>query len=261
METLRYVVLVNGLLAVVSLAYYVLLRHETFFSANRLALWLGFAGAMVLPLLELPDWRPQHVRSVMHRTAQIIVPKVLSKPSAIEAEITITFPNQKTYKALQNRPKQFVWSWQKGLIVLYIVGVILLLSRFGVQLASLRKLIGRSRQESYDDFMLVVNEQVTSPFSFFDWVVLNPNQHTTNELDQILRHERVHVRERHSLDMIGAELVCIIFWFNPAAYLFRHLLQQTLEFSADRSVLAEGIDAKAYQYNLLKVSIASGNRA
>ncbi|RYF51175.1 MAG: M56 family metallopeptidase, partial [Cytophagaceae bacterium] len=76
---------------------------------------------------------------------------------------------------------------------------------------------------------------------------------------QILRHERVHVRQRHSLDMLMAEGVCIVFWLNPAAYLFRRLVHQTLEFCADQAVLAEGIDARTYQYNLLKVSMTSGS--
>ncbi len=261
METLRYVVLVNGLLAVVSIAYYALLRRETFFNANRLALWLGLAGATLLPLLELPDWRPQPVRSAMQRTAQVIVPKVLPKLTSPQPEVTITFPDKKTYRAFQRQQQGFVWSWQAGLIALYIAGVFLLLVRFGLQLASLRKLINQSVHEPYNGFTLVQSEAITSPFSFFGWVVLNPNQHTPDELEQILRHERVHVRERHSLDMIGAELVCIVFWFNPAAYLFRHLIHQTLEFSADRAVLAEGIDAKAYQYNLLKVSLSAGQSA
>ncbi|MFD2572523.1 M56 family metallopeptidase [Spirosoma soli] len=259
METLRYVLLANGLLAVVSIAYYVLLRRETFFEANRLALWLGLAGALVLPLLRLPDWRPQPVRKVMQRTAQVIVPKVLPASPASEPDVIITYPNGKTYRAFPNQQRTgFMWSWQTGLILLYIAGVIALLIRFGVQLGSIRRMINRSTHEQYDDFTLVRNESVASPFSFFDWVVLNPNYHAPEELEQILRHERVHVRERHSLDMVGAELVCIFFWFNPAAYLFRNLLQQTLEFSADRAVLAEGVDAQAYQYNLVKVSLSTG---
>lgn len=257
MEILRYVVLVNGLLAVVGLAYYVLLRRETFFGANRLALWLGVTGAFILPLLELPDWRPQPIRTAMQRTAQVIVPKVLPN-TAPQPEVTITFPNGQTIPAFQKAQMAEAWSWQYGLIGVYMLGVLLLLIRFGYQLLSLRKLIRQSVHEPYDDFILVRNEFVTSPFSFFRWVVLNPDQHTPNELEQILRHERVHVRDRHSLDMLGAELVCIVFWFNPAAYLFRHLLHQTLEFSADRAVLNEGVDAKLYQYNLLRVSLSEG---
>ncbi|UFH56221.1 M56 family metallopeptidase [Spirosoma sp. KNUC1025] len=259
METLRYVVLANGLLAVVSIAYYVLLRRETYFRTNRLALWIGVAGALLLPLLELPDWRPQPIRTAMQRTAQVIVPKVLPAPQRSSPDITITFPNKKTYQAFQKQQNRYVWSWQLSIIALYAVGVLLLLVRFGIQLVSLQRLIWGSEHESYNDFTLVVNQGVTSPFSFFKWVVVNPAKHTPNELEHILRHERVHVRELHSLDMLGAELICILSWFNPAAYLFRYLLHQTLEFRADHAVLAEGVDAKVYQYNLLKVSLSSGH--
>lgn len=257
METLRYVVLANGLLAIVTVAYFALLRRETFFGANRLALWLGLAASLVLPLLELPDWRPQPVRTVMQRTAQAIVPKVLPNLPTQQPDVTITYPNGQTYRAFSAQAQEFVWSWPMTVVAVYAGVVLLLLLRFGIRLASLLRLIQRSVYEEYDDFTLVQNETVSSPFSFFGWVVLNPASHTRDELDQILRHERVHVRAGHSFDMMGAELVCILLWFNPAAYLFRHLLQQTLEFAADRAVLAEGVDARTYQYNLLKVSLSS----
>lgn len=256
MEMLRYVVLVNALLAVVSGAYYVLLRRETFFRTNRLVLWLGVVATLLLPLLELPDWRPQPMRTVMHRTAQVIVPKIL--PGTPKPDVTITFPDQRSYPAFQHQSAYAGWSWPMLLLLLYIGGVLVLLTRLGVQLSSLRRLIHQSVHELYDGFTLVRNERVTAPFSFFNWVVLNPTRHASDELEQILRHERVHVRERHSLDMLGAEVVCIVFWFNPAAYLFRHLLHQTLEFSADQTVLAEGVDARTYQYNLVKVSLSAG---
>ena len=255
METLRYALLANGLLAVMSLAFYALLRRETFFEANRFALWLGLAAALLLPLLELPDWRPQPVRTVMQRTAQVILPKVLSDSPDLPADVTITFPNGRTYPAFPTQQTGFGWTWQLLVMGLYVAGAFGLLLRFSFQIRSLMRLIRHSTHEVYDDFTLVSNELVMSPFSFFGWVVVNPNQHTPSELDQILRHERVHVQARHSVDMVIAELICIVFWFNPAAYLFRRLLHQTLEFSADRAVLSEGIDPKAYQYNLLKVSL------
>ncbi|GAB3738530.1 M56 family metallopeptidase [Spirosoma lituiforme] len=261
METLRYIVFVNGLLAVISVAYYALLRRETFFNANRLALWLGVAGSLLLPLLNLPDWRPQPIRTAMQQTARAIVPKLITEPTDSPSGVTITFPNKRTFEAFQARQKRVVWSWQTHLLALYTAVVLFLLIRFGSQLLSLKKLIHQSVYDPYDDFILVRNETVTSPFSFFHWVVLNPNQHTSDELDQILRHERVHVRDRHSVDMLFAEMICIVFWFNPAIYLFRNLLHQTLEFSADRAVLAEGVEAKAYQYNLLKVSLSAGQSA
>ncbi len=255
METLRYVLLANGLLAVVVLAYYGLLRRETFFGANRAALWLGLAASVGLPLVELPDYRPEPVRVVMQQTAQRVLPKLTPSPPV--PDVTITYPNQRTYRALTGTPHLPGWAWQNWLLLTYSAVVMLLLARFGVQLWSLRRLLRQSAHERYDDFVLVLSRTVASPFSFFRYVVVNPAQHTSDELEQILQHERVHVRERHSIDMVAAELLCIIGWFNPAVYLFRHLLQQTLEFQADRAVLAEGVDARAYQYNLVKVSLSA----
>ena len=196
----------------------------------------------------------------MQRTAQAVVPKVLPSQVSPQPEVTITFPNGKTYPAAKNAPTSAGWSWQQGLVVLYILGVVGLLIRFVIQIFSLYKLVQQSAREPYDDFTVIRNESITAPFSFFNQVFINPLQHTPDELEQILRHERVHVWAWHSLDMLAAELVCIVLWFNPAAYLFRHLLHQTLEFSADRAVLAEGVDVRAYQYNLLKVSLSTDNR-
>ncbi len=259
METLRYVLLANGLLVVVSVAFYLLLRRETFFQINRLMLWLGILSVLILPALQFPDWRPQRVRFAMQHTAQVIAPKVLP-PAPIHPTVTITFPNGRAYPVAPiRRLARFGWSWQLALIGIYVVGVLLLAGRFGLQLLSIWRLIRRSDRERFDAFTLVTNPLVSAPFSFLRWVVLNPARHTGDELDQILRHERVHVRQRHSLDMLMAEGVCIVFWLNPAAYLFRRLVHQTLEFCADQAVLAEGIDARTYQYNLLKVSMASGS--
>ncbi|WP_338873772.1 M56 family metallopeptidase [Spirosoma sp. SC4-14] len=259
MNSLRYVLLVNSLLVVVSMGYYLLLRHETFFRTNRIVLWLGMVAALSLPMLELPDWRPQPVRTVMQRTAQVIIPKVLPPSFSPRPDVIITFPNGRAFLAFSEQPVSLTWSWQLGLLVMYALGVLFLLARFGIRLLSLGLLIRRSAQENYESFTLICTHRIVSPFSFFNWVVINPEQHSPNELEQVLRHERVHVLAVHSLDMIGAELICILFWFNPAAYLFRYLIHQALEFSADEAVLAEGVDEKAYQYSLLSVGLLAND--
>jgi beta-lactamase regulating signal transducer with metallopeptidase domain len=260
-DTLRYALLANGLLVVVCIAYYGLLRRQTFFHANRLALWLGLTASLTLPLATLPDWRPEPVRAVMQRTAAVLIPRVLPAPLAPSAEVTITFPNGRTYPAFARRSVSTGWSWQQGLLWVYLLVATVLLLQFTIRLSSLLRLIDRSEHEPYDDFTLVRNSGVSSPFSFFRWVVLNPAGYSQDQFEQIIRHERVHVRGWHSIDMVLAELVRIVFWFNPGAHLFRQFIRETLEFSADRGVLAEGVDPKSYQYNLVRVSLATGNLA
>ena len=260
LDTLRYAILANGLLAAGCIGYYALLRRETFFVINRLLLWLWLTASLVLPLVELPDWRPEPVRTVMQRTAALI-PRVIPAPSVPQAEVTITFPNGRTYPAFPRQTVDQHWSWPRYLFLLYAFVATALLLQFAIRLSSLIRLIARSDRELCDGFILVRNDAVRSPFSFFRWIVLNPASHTAGELEQIICHERVHVREWHSLDMVFTELIRIVCWFNPGAHLLRKLVHETLEFSADQSVLAEGFDARSYQYNLVKVSLATGNLA
>jgi hypothetical protein len=55
------------------------------------------------------------------------------------------------------------------------------------------------------------------------------------------------------VDILFAELLCIVNWYNPFVWLMRYSIRQNLEFAADRKVLGSGVDKKGYQYHLLKV--------
>jgi hypothetical protein len=81
--------------------------------------------------------------------------------------------------------------------------------------------------------------------------------HSETELQEIIRHEYVHVTQRHTIDIIWAEVLCLLNWYNPFAWALRHAIRQNLEFIADNRVVQSGIDKKEYQYLLLKVMGAS----
>jgi len=91
------------------------------------------------------------------------------------------------------------------------------------------------------------------PFSFGNAVFINCNQHSSEELEEIVRHEFVHVRQRHTIDIIWAELLCILNWYNPFVWMLKKSIRQNLEFIADNKVIENGINKKEYQYLLLKV--------
>jgi hypothetical protein len=162
MDTLRYVLLANGLLLVVSAAYYLLLRRETFFAVNRLILWLGIVASFTLPLLELPDWSPQPVRTVIQHTAQVVRPEHLRQP--VLPQLTTKSVEIDSSSADSSVSSNVTWTE----VFLWVYGFVLLglLTRFGIQLSSLLRLIRRSEQEPYDDFILVSSPTVQSPFSF-----------------------------------------------------------------------------------------------
>ena len=94
-----------------------------------------------------------------------------------------------------------------------------------------------------------------APFSFFKWIVYNPTQFNNTELQHIIAHERVHARQKHSIDIILNQLACVVFWFNPFVWLYKRELQQNLEFIADQEAQDVSPCEKSYQLVLLKSSV------
>jgi TonB family protein len=94
-----------------------------------------------------------------------------------------------------------------------------------------------------------------SPFSFLKSIFI-PAYTVNEDLDAILKHERVHVRQRHSLDLIFFEILTIIMWFNPLLRLYKRSLREVHEFLADKEVLCHGGNKSDYQKLLLRFASA-----
>ena len=100
-----------------------------------------------------------------------------------------------------------------------------------------------------------------SPFSFFNWIVYDPNQFSDTELDQIITHEKVHVLQYHSIDILLTQLSCIVLWFNPFVWFYNKDVKQNLEFIADQKAQRKSNCKKSYQTTLLKTSMPSHQMA
>jgi len=98
-----------------------------------------------------------------------------------------------------------------------------------------------------------IDEKIT-PFSFFQWIFINPKLYSESETAVILEHELTHVRQYHSVDVIVAQIQKMFCWFNPAAWLLEREIRHNLEYLADNQVLNSGFEPKKYQYHLLSLS-------
>lgn len=90
------------------------------------------------------------------------------------------------------------------------------------------------------------------PFSFLRSVFVNPEVFTESELRQVLRHERTHIRQRHTWDLLFTEAVRVLQWFNPVIYLYARELSSVHEYLADEQVLAQGASKRDYLELLYK---------
>lgn len=147
----------------------------------------------------------------------------------------------------------FEWNQWTIAIAVLITGMLIMGVRMLLQLLSLHRIKTKATLLNEGTVKLFhVDEQIT-PFSFSNGIYINRQLHTEAELKEIIRHEFVHVKQKHSIDILFAELLCMLLWFHPAAWLIRNAIRQNLEFIADEQVLQDGVDKKQYQYLLLKV--------
>ncbi|WP_299516759.1 M56 family metallopeptidase [Mucilaginibacter sp.] len=86
-------------------------------------------------------------------------------------------------------------------------------------------------------------------------IFINPEKYDWDTYNQILIHEKIHVRQLHSLDILIGEIAIVFQWFNPFIWLYRKAIENNLEYLTDDLVLADKMaDKKSYQLSLLKVS-------
>ncbi len=256
-----YLLKAGLVLAVLTVAYAWLVKRETFLQVNRWLLWINVAATLLLPIIPMPDfeWMPDAPAKAV---AEVIPSRQAlpdSKTSKKYEELAVApLP---VVKSAENQDTASItsaltlWDW---IGIVYVLVVVLLTLKLAIQLGTLWRLKRNGvNYEPEDGVQLVESEKITAPFSFFHWVFYNPIHHNDDEWSQIWAHECIHVHQRHSIDMLTAEALKIVFWFNPFAWWHQRLVQETLEFITDRAVLDSGVEKKSYQYHLLRSTLSA----
>jgi hypothetical protein len=223
-------------LTLVLLFYQLVLRPLTFYNWNRWYL-LGYSLiSFFIPLLNISPALEQY--QLTQNKAVNFIPAFTTNnftPSATaSASVGITL-------------------WQ-CLLLFIAAGSLVLLIRLVLQYFSLRKMMRTAQPVAKGRVNLFHIEEEVIPFSFGNSVFINRNLHTDAELSKIIQHELVHVKQKHSMDLLWSELLCIACWYNPFVWLLKKAIRQNLEFIADNKVIANGINKTTYQYLLLKVT-------
>lgn len=139
------------------------------------------------------------------------------------------------------------------LIFIIIGGIVVMLSRFLIQLLGILKLRWKNRSRNSLNYKIIKLDKPMAPFSFFNWIFVSNDGLKEEDLEVMMAHEEEHVDQYHSFDILLSELFCIVFWWNPIAWLLKREIKINLEYLADKGVLEKGVEAKKYQYLLLQV--------
>jgi bla regulator protein BlaR1 len=231
-----YILKASLVLFIFYACYQLLLQKETFFQANRWFLLFGLIITCVIPLIVIPVYIEY---TVSNTNSFILNYDTLTTPVALEES----------------------FDYMQLIIWIYLAGILFFFGKLIVAFLSLRKVINSSKTKSLGSFKLLETNRNITPFSFFDRIVYNPNQFRAEELEHIINHEKVHIKQWHSIDTIISHIACILFWFNPIAWLYKRALQQNLEFIADQNAQHISLCEKSYQTVLLKTSLQNNQLA
>jgi beta-lactamase regulating signal transducer with metallopeptidase domain len=218
------------------LFYKLVLEREKMHHINRFMLLFALVFSIVIPFIsfEFISQNPVIIQSL---------------PSYIIPEISIGNPTVETSTIFTT--KNILW-------LLYGLGFSLFLSRFIKNLASLLRSIHESEKIKYDGFTLVLITEKILPHSFWNYVFINRDEYKNNQVTkELFVHEKAHITQKHSLDILFIEALQILFWFNPLIYLYKKAIKLNHEFLADQKVNETFKEVVQYQKLLLQKAVGN----
>ncbi len=248
-----YAINVALMLAGCFLFYKLLLQKETFFPLNRFVLLGCLFLSFSLPLIPVPQqWSLRKANTevslfnskpIIQSTENLAPPKAENVTANPSRENTSKTPIFKDISLLN----VIVWIYWLGVAI------------FGVNfLFQLGILLYKSYSRPFiqdGKFRIVELSGDQAPCSFANNIFINPDKYDWDTYSQIILHEKIHIQQGHSYDIILAELALIFQWFNPFAWFYRRAMEDNLEFLTDNELLSHSdIEPVSYQMSLVKVS-------
>ena len=225
-------------LAVFYLFFKLMLSKETFHRFNRVVLLSLFVFSLVIPFIQI--------------TLQKETPY-----SGLALNLDLLMAMAQTSGEAGVEPTNNTNGWLLSILAIYLTGVVItaFISVWSfVRMYILLKIKESQRKIIEKNIVLVIHKKNIAPFSWMKFIAISEKDYTENGRE-IITHEIAHISRFHSADLLLAELVKIIHWFNPAAWLLKQELQNIHEYQADEAVIQKGIDAKQYQLLLIKKAV------
>jgi TonB family protein len=235
---LNYLIESNLCLMAVLGLYYLLLHRETNFKTVRIVLLSGIALSTLVPIMHVESFANASVPTLGDIIPSYWLPEV-------STSVNETDPEASSLPAL----------WLLILLI-YVAGAALALVRFGRELLQIRTLF-RNGSVRRQDGLFIVETDSAITFSFFNVIFIgNKDETADSEKAQIIRHESIHARQWHSLDVIALNIMSIVFWYNPITIIYKKTFVQLHEFEADARAV-EDHDVNRYCDLLARVALRS----
>ncbi len=212
--------------------YDVFLKNETFFNWNRVYL----IGTAVLSLV-LPFLKFESIKAIVPEPMIIRLPEVIiGEVSPIGMDETMVMQTEQ----IAEQTLSFSWTY------VWIIGMILAALILAYKVITILNMLHKNPKRWQGDVLIVLLLNSSAAFSFFQYIFLGSNIEADKK-EYIVQHEMVHVKEKHSLDLLAFEILRIVFWFNPLIYMYQNRLSILHEFIADAKAVKYKGKSEYYQ--------------
>lgn len=237
---LHYILQVIAFQLLFLIIYDVFLKKETFFNLNRAYLLLTTILSVVIPFIKI-----ETLKSVIIEDFVVSLPEtIIGNPSE---QISTIHPEIAMQAGINLDPKPIPF-WDIILVSGMCVAALILVVK-AIRLIRLTTMSPKHWEGKVCIVNLANNDKA---FSFFHYIFLG-EQLRANDKSSILKHEIVHVQQKHTLDLLFFEIMRIVFWFNPLVYVFQNRIAVLHEYIADSSVVKHHNKAQYYDDLLTQV--------
>ncbi|TAJ08137.1 hypothetical protein DMA11_21590 [Marinilabiliaceae bacterium JC017] len=243
------------------LGYIVFFRKETYFNFNRFYLLGSMILALTVPLISLPvDWGNEgYLKETANGVEQFrnyYEHLILLTDPDIAAEEQISQTANRFNELSPQKSKSTDLSLTSILFSIYLLGVLFFSFRLVYLLRGIKQIIVKANVRKEDGIKLVLIKDEVPPFSFLRWIFVNPHILKPEEYEQVLLHEKVHVKHKHTMDLLLVHIITIFHWFNPVTWRIQKSIKTCHEYIADREVVRHGHGLFDYQSLLLSQLIS-----
>ncbi|UFH30416.1 M56 family metallopeptidase [Chryseobacterium sp. C-71] len=216
--------------------YYLFLAKEKTLTFNRFYLLLGLIFSYTIPFVTIKTKEIVKDKPVLLIEQESPI-QILQDPDTVQAE---------------------TFDYTQLLLIIYFVISGILIAKILYSILKIKTLKGR--KIIYQNRNVVLLEKEISPFSFLNTIYLSEKYFKDQKIDErIFLHEEIHVKQKHSFDVLLIEIIKAFSWFNPFIYFYKNVMITNHEFLADEEVIIKNENIKNYQELILNEVLKQQN--
>ena len=230
-ELITYLIKISVCMILLYGFYVITLHKETHFRFNRIYLLFSIFISIIIPLLNITYY------SVNTETGFTNILQTVQ----VGSDTVFVSGNS--------------MSSSQYIIIIYLTGLLILSIRFIARFISLAIIRSQCTIEKKNGLYIALCKKRIAPFSFFQTIFIDERTIDDEQFDKIIMHETIHIQQLHSLDIIFAEIICLLTWFNPVSWMIKAALKETHEYLADSGVTVQTSSSAEYFLLLIRNSI------